>query len=476
MAESKSGSFIVNNNTGSFTVSINADQLTEGQKTMSVQIRRDSVRGQVIGNLSAPITINDTSFTPAGTIVSQGCVPGTYTYRVTKANGTGGVYNEDTPNSVSCGYVAPPTYPAAGTVLSEGCVQGTYTYRVTKANGTGGSYNEDTPNSVACGYVAPTGPTYSVVPTVTAINEGGTLTYNITTTGVANGTLLYISNSGTTGYVLGGVSNINYPDGGISVNNNTATFSIVNNITADNTTEGSRTLIINLRTGSTSGPIVATAPAVTINDTSTTPPGAVLKTMNYNTSMGDFATFTESGNFTGWITGIDVVNLQINSAERSAILNNSTIRNGFSSIGLTSSDIDSVINETLNSLNTAISNVVSGNNTFVATAGTQGFFASHNNQGATTVTNNGKIYYRGTLRNLNILYSFDQVVNQNLSNQQIQSAATQFVDALNAQYPLNQSQYTQARNLFISLIELAKEALLGINDRVSLFDFYVKNA
>jgi hypothetical protein len=50
---------------------------------------------------------------------------------------------------------ASPTYPAAGTVLSEGCVAGTYTYRVTKADGSGGSYNEDTPNSAACGYVAP---------------------------------------------------------------------------------------------------------------------------------------------------------------------------------------------------------------------------------------------------------------------------------------------------------------------------------
>jgi hypothetical protein len=314
----------------------------------------------------------------------------------------------------------------------------------------------------------PTGPTYSVVPNVTSINEGGTIIYTVTTTGVANGTLIYISNSGTSDYVPTGVS-------AATINNNTATFNVINNITADNTTEGPKTLIINLRTSSASGPIVATAPAVIINDTSTTPPGAVLKTMNYNTSMGDFATFTESGNFTGWIAGIDLANLQINSTERSNILNNSSIRNGFSNLGLTSADINSVINETLNSLNTAISDFVSGNNTFVATAGTQGFFASHNNQGSTTVTNAGKIYYRGTLRNLNILYSFDQVVNQNLSSQQIQSVATQLVDALNAEYPLNQSQYTQARGLFISLIELAKEALSGISDRVALYDFYVKN-
>jgi len=100
-------------------------------------------------------------FPAAGTILSQGCVAyGTapYTYRVTRADGSGGSYNEDTSNSPSCGYVAPP---AAGTILSQGCVAyGTapYTYRVTRADGSGGSYNEDTNNSPSCGYVAPVPP------------------------------------------------------------------------------------------------------------------------------------------------------------------------------------------------------------------------------------------------------------------------------------------------------------------------------
>ena len=52
-------------------------------------------------------------------------------------------------------------FPAAGTILSQGCVAyGTapYTYRVTRADGSGGSYNEDTNNSPSCGYVAPVPP------------------------------------------------------------------------------------------------------------------------------------------------------------------------------------------------------------------------------------------------------------------------------------------------------------------------------
>lgn len=111
----------------------------------------------------------------AGTILSQGCVAyGTapYTYRVTRANGSGGSYNEDTPNSPSCGYVAPPVY---GTILSQGCVAygvAPYTYRVTKADGSGGSFNEDTPNSPSCGYVAPPTPPDSATWSVGYGNSG----------------------------------------------------------------------------------------------------------------------------------------------------------------------------------------------------------------------------------------------------------------------------------------------------------------
>ena len=468
MAESKSGSFIVNNNTGSFTVSINADQLTEGRKTMSVQIRRDSVRGQVIGNLSAPITINDTSFTPAGTIVSQGCVPGTYTYRVTKANGTGGTYNEDTPNSASCGYVTPPTYPVAGTVLSQGCVQGTYTYRIVKADGLGGNVNEDTPNSVACGYVAPTGPTYSIVPNVTSINEGGRLTYNVTTTGVANGTRLYLTPSGTSNWVspLQGTF-------AVTINNNFATNYIELNIIADNTTEGPKTLIINLRTGSTTGPIVATAPTVTINDTSTTPAGAVLKTMNYNISMGDFATFTESGNFTGWIAGIDASNVQIDSTERSSILNNSTIRNGFNGLGL---DTTALLNSVIDSFNTDIGNLVGGENrTYITEAGQslqQSFFGPNNGY----QVHSGKVYYIGTLRYLSVNYSFRALINQYLSDATIESESVSAANSIASQYSLNPSQTAQLKSGIVSLITAIREILRGVNDTVNLYDFYVKNA
>ena len=322
MAESKSGSFVVNNNTGSFTVNVDADQLTDGQKTMSVQIRTSSTRGPVIGNLSAPITINDTSFTPAGTIISQGCVPGTYTYRITKADGQGGSVNEDTPNSVACGYVAPgnPVYSLTrsvnnanegssfnitfntdqsgsfpytisgvasadiggatlsgsvtnGQVLTfnvtaDATTEGTETFTISLNNGQANASVTINDTSIT---PTPGNPTYSIT-APTNINEGSLGVFTVNTTNVSNSTLLYWKiNHITTerSDFFDASSGLNMDAGSVTINSNTGTFSI--KPTIDSTTEGNQTFTVSIRTGSTLGPVVATSNTVTINDTSTTP-------------------------------------------------------------------------------------------------------------------------------------------------------------------------------------------------------------
>lgn len=117
--------------------------------------------------------------------------------------------------------------------------------------------------------VTPT-PTYSIVPDTITIDEGGTIglqtvTYAITTTNVANGTRLYWTNSGTTNAADIGGSNSGYVD----ISGDSASLSLT--ATADATTETSETIIIELRTVSVSGTIVATADTVTVGDTSLTP-------------------------------------------------------------------------------------------------------------------------------------------------------------------------------------------------------------
>jgi hypothetical protein len=104
---------------------------------------------------------------------------------------------------------------------------------------------------------------YSISPNASAVNEGDTITYTITTVGVADGTTLYWTNSGTTvGADFTGAAN----SGSFTVNSGTATFTRV--LANDYLTEGTETVIVDIRTGSTSGPIVATSGTVSVADTS----------------------------------------------------------------------------------------------------------------------------------------------------------------------------------------------------------------
>lgn len=58
-----SGSFTINNDAGSFTVTPTADATTEGSETFQIEIRTDSISGTIVAT-SSTITINDTSITP----------------------------------------------------------------------------------------------------------------------------------------------------------------------------------------------------------------------------------------------------------------------------------------------------------------------------------------------------------------------------------------------------------------------------
>jgi len=104
---------------------------------------------------------------------------------------------------------------------------------------------------------------YSISPNASAVNEGDTITYTITTVGVADGTTLYWTNSGTTvGADFTGSAN----SGSFTVNSGSATFTRV--LANDYLTEGTETVIVDIRTGSTSGPVVATSGPVSVADTS----------------------------------------------------------------------------------------------------------------------------------------------------------------------------------------------------------------
>jgi hypothetical protein len=128
-------------------------------------------------------------------------------------------------------------------------------------------------------------PTYTISPSVNSVNEGSSVTYTITTTNFGSGTLYYTnSGSSTTADFVDGTSS-----GSISITNNSGT--LTKELVNDLSTEGSESIIIQLRTGSTSGSIVATASTVTINDTSLTPTYAIVPSVT-SVNEGSSVTYT----------------------------------------------------------------------------------------------------------------------------------------------------------------------------------------
>jgi hypothetical protein len=104
-------------------------------------------------------------------------------------------------------------------------------------------------------------PTYSVTAPA-SINEGSSGTMNVSTTNVANGTTLY--------WTVEPAGDFGTSSGSFSISSNAGSFTVTPS--ADQTTENAETGTIRIRTGSTSGTIVA-SDTFTINDTSTTPAG-----------------------------------------------------------------------------------------------------------------------------------------------------------------------------------------------------------
>ena len=139
----------------------------------------------------------------------------------------------------------------------------------------------------------PAGPTYTVTQSATSINEGGSVTFTVTTTNVPDATTLYYSLSGTAtanDFVGGTMA------GSFTITNNTGNFTV--NVVGDVITDDGENFTANIRTDSTSGTIVGSSLQVTIADVSLTE--AITQSAT-NINEGDLITFTVSTS--GYPTG-----------------------------------------------------------------------------------------------------------------------------------------------------------------------------
>jgi hypothetical protein len=100
-----------------------------------------------------------------------------------------------------------------------------------------------------------------VTPAASNVNEGSSLTFNVTGTNITNALYYWTVNNVTTSNTdFGAVS------GSFNITSNNGSFSV--GPIADTTTEGAETFTVSIRSGSISGTVLATSSSVTINNTS----------------------------------------------------------------------------------------------------------------------------------------------------------------------------------------------------------------
>lgn len=136
---------------------------------------------------------------------------------------------------------------------------------------------------------APPTPTFSVTPRNSTINEGGNIIVDIATTNFADGNVYFTVSGVSASDIQSGI----LPSGDTYVASGSASVSF--NTGEDLTTEGTETLVFEVRTGSISGPIVATC-NITINDTSLTPtPSFITNNLVLHLDAANAASYPGSG-------------------------------------------------------------------------------------------------------------------------------------------------------------------------------------
>jgi hypothetical protein len=133
-------------------------------------------------------------------------------------------------------------------------------------------------------YVLPTTGVANVLanPTTSTVDEDSSLTINISGSNITNGTYYWRADSKETDFTEFA--------GSFEIVNNSGSFTITPR--ADSTTEGSESISISIRSGSTTGTVLTTA-TFTINDTSLNPPVYILTAATSNVIVFPVNVFTK---------------------------------------------------------------------------------------------------------------------------------------------------------------------------------------
>lgn len=274
-----SGSFTITSNAGSFSVTPTADATTEGAETFTVSVRTDSTSGTIVAT-SATITINDTSLTPTYSLSTAGGATSMnegvgLAFTTTTTNVADNTTLYWTINHITTAAADFSAESGAFTVLTNSGVfavntvadlttEGAQTFTVSVRTGSTAGPVVATSSTITVNDTSTSAPAATVSPAANNVNEGSSLTINVTTTNFASGTLYWTLNHSTTAD-----ADFSAVSGSFTITASAGSFSI--GAVADSTTEGAQTFTVSVRTTSTAGTVIGTSSTITINDTSTAP-------------------------------------------------------------------------------------------------------------------------------------------------------------------------------------------------------------
>lgn len=282
-----SGSVVVSGGSTSFILTAVEDLLVESEETFQIQIRSNSISGDVVGISSSISLTNTTSFLVSEsistinegenvsfTVTTTGVPDGTSLYYTTTSS-------LDDINPISGSFTI---NSGISTFIinanNDLIVEPNESFQVQIREGSTSGGIVTTSNSITLVDV----PYSLAISSDATVVEGNFITFTVTTTGITDATTLY--------YTTAGISTTDIPiqSGSFTIFNNRGTFSLLP--AKDLYVDDDETFTVQIRAGSISGTVIATSSVVNIDDSPYTITVTPSSTNIIESTLGSTSTIT----------------------------------------------------------------------------------------------------------------------------------------------------------------------------------------
>lgn len=303
-----SGSVTINSNAGSVSIDAVQDFVIEGDQTFTVSLRTGSTGGPIVATSGSatvfddtyttftwyainPTSVDEGNYSTYFRIVTDGVNAGTTLYWTLNNGSTADADFTSAGRSGSWVVNAtnPDYYDIYPQPVADTTTEGAQTFTISIRTGSITGTVISTSPTITINDTSLSAPTYFVGGGSSSVGEGFQHTFYVDTTDVPNGTTLYWT------ILNGTTSNADFAStsGSFSITSNQGQFPVL--LSADGTSESTETFQVQVRTGSTSGTVVATSNSRNILDDGISATPAILTNFiesNYNAGLE--ATFIQA--------------------------------------------------------------------------------------------------------------------------------------------------------------------------------------